>query len=117
MVSSNFIVNNITWTLIFVNPFSNALIDRTGKRTLATTSPVERCVYISSDVGEMLERVLRHEIVHVIMVSYGLNKVLRDLLGAKDVIGIEEFICNIYADYGYEMDYIYSQIITSVYRR
>lgn len=108
MVSSNFIVNNITWTLIFVNPFSNALIDRTGKRTLATTSPVERCVYISKDLrDDKFNIVLKHELVHVIIVSYGLNKVLYSL---KSMLEIEEFICNIYAEHGDELNNLYSRI-------
>ena len=110
----NFSVNRISWTVIFVSPLSNALIDRTGKRTLATTSPVERCVYISNNIyGNKLTKVIRHELGHVIMVSYGLLPDIFKLVRDGDVIGVEEYICNFNAEYGDEITSITREILLS----
>jgi len=108
-----FRVNNITWTVIFVSPLYKALIDRTGQRTLATTSPVDRCIYIDEGLkGKMPTRVLKHELGHVMMISYGLIFDLRKLVNGGDLIGIEEFVCNFNADYGEEIESLTREILS-----
>lgn len=49
------------------------LMDRTGTHTVATTDPIIRTVYLSSDLHDgMLVKVLIHELGHCAMISFNL---------------------------------------------
>lgn len=81
---------------------SPALVDRTGRRTLATTDPARRVIHVSEDAsGPRLYHVMAHELTHACMVSYGL---LDDVRGfAFDHVRAEEWTCAFVADHAREI--------------
>lgn len=100
----NFTMNGRLWTVVFVNPTSSYLIDRTGNYTVATTDPSAHMIYISDDLtGDFLIRVLIHELGHCTMVSYGLIEDIHRMSYPEYWIEIEEWVCNFLADYGFEI--------------
>lgn len=87
-----------------VPPDSPKLIDRTGERRVATTDPVEQCIYLSNHLtGSFLNTVLLHELGHCVMLSYGLILAIRQNLPERLWIPAEEWCCNLIADYGEEI--------------
>lgn len=100
-----FVMNGVVWLVKYVNPDDNVLIDRTGNRTVATTDPITKTVYLSNDLsGDFLDRVFIHEMGHCAMFSFGLLDDIHKMTRKEYWIDMEEFICNFIADYGY---YIY----------
>lgn len=99
-----FWMNGKRWEIIFVDPFSEELVDRTGRLTLGTTDPVLRRVYISEVLtGDCLVRVIKHELAHCVMVSYDLLNDIHRMVKPRYWIDAEEWICNFLADYGREV--------------
>lgn len=99
-----FRINGEHWGVRMVDRSSNALIDRTGERRLATTDPHTMTVYLSSDLsGDMLARVLIHEIGHCVMWSHGLIYELHEMVKPRYWVKAEEWVCNLIADYGVEI--------------
>lgn len=89
------------WRVLYVDPDDPALVDRTGTLTLATTDPETSCVYVSTALsGDMLRRVLVHELGHCAIVSYGLDADIRRMCHPRYWVEAEEFVCNFLADYG-----------------
>lgn len=100
----NFVMNGYFWRVESVSPDSPMLIDRTGNRTVATTDPNTQTVYLSNTLeGSFLNRVLLHELGHVVMLSYGLILSIRANLPQDLWIPAEEWCCNLIADYGAEI--------------
>lgn len=96
-----FYLNGYLWRVIFVDPLDNELIDRTGKRTVATTDPYTGSVYISNTLyGEFLVKVLLHEIGHCAMVSFQLLDDIHRMVHPVYWIEVEEWVCNFIANYG-----------------
>lgn len=94
-------MNGMFWKIGRVPPDSGLLVDRTGRLCLATTSPTDATVYLSSALeGEQLVTVLLHELVHCALWSHGLLGELREMAVPGRQIDLEEWICNILADYG-----------------
>lgn len=61
-----FVVNNTTWNLIFVNPKSEYLRTSKGSYTLGVTDDNKKSVYIANNLPDyMTDKVLAHEITHV----------------------------------------------------
>lgn len=101
-----FVMNNRYWRIIFVEPDSPYLVDRTGSSCLATTDPSTNHVYISSTMQhtpDMLRTVILHELGHVVMVSYDMLGHIRRMIRPEYWVEVEEWICNFVADYGYEI--------------
>lgn len=97
-----FVMNGIAWCVKYVNPGDDVLIDRTGSRTVATTDPVARTVYLSNELsGDFLYRVVIHEMGHCAMFAFGLLDEIHKMTRIEYWIAMEEFICNFIADYGY----------------
>lgn len=95
---------------MFVDPRSDLLVDRTGTLTVATTDPNTRCVYISNALsGDLLNRVLIHELGHCVMISYNLLDDIHRMVYPEYWVEMEEWICNFIADYGL-------QIFTAAYQ-
>lgn len=95
-----FTMNGRTWSVIFVDRFSEKLIDRTGRLTLATTDPSTNTVYISNTIhGELLTRVTKHELAHCVIVSYGLLNDIHRMTYPEYWVEAEEWACNLIADY------------------
>lgn len=97
----HFIMNGILWKVRFVDPSSPYLIDRTKTHRLATTDPKARSIYLSSSLkGDMLTRVLLHELAHCTMFSFGLLQDIHRATPPSRWIEAEEWVCNFIADYG-----------------
>ena len=61
-----FVVNNTTWNLIFVNPKSEHLRTSIGAYTLGVTDNNIKSVFIADNLSDyMTDKVLAHEITHV----------------------------------------------------
>lgn len=93
-------MNDIIWTVRFVHPDSQYLIDRTGRRTVATTDTKTKSVYLSEGLhGDFLKRVILHELGHCALYSYGLLDDIRRFTNPRKIVETEEWICNLIADY------------------
>lgn len=98
---NSFILNGYYWQIKFVDPTDPMLVDRTGIRTVATTDPKAKCVYLSSTLqGDFLTRVLIHELGHCALVSFNLTDDIRKMVRPQYWIDAEEWVCNFIADYG-----------------
>lgn len=99
-----FRMNGYLWEIEWVNPFNDMLIDRTNKRTVATTDPVYHKVYLSNKLeGDFLMRVFIHELGHCALISYHLLEELHDFVYPDRWIDAEEWACNLLADYGFRI--------------
>lgn len=97
-------MNGQFWKILFVDPRSPYLIDRTGDLKLATTDPKTHAVYISSELyGDMLNRVLTHELGHCAIFSYDLLDDIHSVVPLDYWIDAEEWVCNFIADYGFKI--------------
>lgn len=96
-----FAVNGDWWRVRRVPTGSQRLIDRTGLRCLATTDPDEMTVWLDDSLsGDMLDRVLVHEIGHCVIWSYNLIGQLRSMVRPSHWVEAEEWVCDFVADYG-----------------
>ena len=96
-----FVLNGDLWKPVMVDPDDPRLVDRTGSARIATTDPETRCVYLSHGLrGRYLETVLLHEISHCAMISYGLLDSLHAIVPEESWVPVEEWACNLLADYG-----------------
>lgn len=96
-----FFMNGYRWQVVFVNPVSPKLVDRTGTARVATTDPLTRCVYLSSSLrGSFLTKVFVHELGHVAIVSFDLMGDIHRMVRPEYWIDAEEWVCNFIADYG-----------------
>lgn len=112
MNSSQFYCNHILWTVLFVDPYNPVLVDRTNQLRVATTDPLLRTVYLSRNLtGDFLQRVLLHELGHVVMISYNLLDDLHRMVAPRYWVEIEEWACNFMADYGSQIFQISSDIL------
>ena len=108
----SFYVNGRLWRLIFVDPTSSVLIDRTGETRVATTDPVTNCVYLSRGLsGDFLKHVLTHELGHVFMISYGVLNQLHSMSIPRYWVEIEEWICNLLADNATDIESIVNNLM------
>lgn len=107
-----FILNGDFWRVSIVRQNDKRLIDRTGSSRLATTDPSRREICLSNVLsGDMLSRVLIHEIGHATLVSYGLLDELHAMVYPDMWVQAEEWVCNLIADYGAEMQGIAYSIL------
>lgn len=106
-----FELNNDIWHVFVVDPDSDLLVDRTNTRTVATTDPATYSIYLSSNLGgDLLVRVLIHEISHCILVSYDLLGRIHRMTKKRYWIEMEELICNVVANYVMEITKTYIEI-------
>lgn len=97
----SFYMNGYLWKVFFVDPNSELLVDRTGILRIATTDPVTYCVYLSNTLkGDLLNRVLIHELGHCTMISFHLLENIHRMVKPDYWIEAEEWVCNFIADYG-----------------
>lgn len=96
-----FAVNGDWWRVRRVGRGSPVLVDRTGLRCLATTDPGAMTVWLDESLsGDMLDRVLVHEIGHCVIWSYDLIGELHRMVRPSHWVEAEEWVCNFVADYG-----------------
>lgn len=99
--SKRFYLNGLIWKVRVVNYLSPMLVDRSGVRSVATTDPVSRTIYFSSDLsGDMLTKVLIHELGHCAMISYNLIDDIHRMVKQEYWYDAEEWMCNFISDYG-----------------
>ena len=97
----SFGLNGRLWHVVRVGPDSPALVDRTGKRTVATTDDASGIICLSDQIsGDALARVAAHEVAHAAMCSFGLDRELAEMVRPEMRIRAEEWCCNLVADYG-----------------
>lgn len=97
----NFDLNGYIWKIKYVEPYSDVLIDRTGRMTVATTDPETSTVYISTGLErDFRRRVIAHEISHCVLLSYGFVDLIHKYVYPDYWVEAEEAICNYIADYG-----------------
>lgn len=95
-----FVMNGYEWHILRVDPKDPRLVDRTRNVRLATTDPNDLCVYLSNELsGEMITRVLIHELGHCAIFSYGLEHEIHRFVKRRYWVEAEESICNFLADY------------------
>lgn len=114
----SFLMNGYLWSVRFVSPYSSKLIDRTGELRVATTDPEDLCVYLSSALsGDFLLKVLKHELVHCVIFSYGLLKDIHRYTYKELWVEAEESVCNFIANYGDEIIFLAKDIKSKLSRR
>lgn len=107
-----FIINGIFWKIRFVDPRSPYLIDRTGGLKLGTTDPFTHMIYISNELtGDLLNRVVVHELGHCVIFSYDLLNTIHEAVYPEYWIDAEEWVCNFVADYGFSIFSISQDIL------
>lgn len=100
----SFFMNGMLWSIRFVNPNSDILIDRTLSKTVAVTDPETMTIYLSNKLrGEFLTRVVLHELSHAMMISYGYLEQIHRYCKKRYWIEMEELIANLIADRAYEI--------------
>lgn len=98
---NSFVMNGYLWRVVFVDPTSEMLVDRTGTRTVATTDAHTMRIYLSEDLsGTFLVRVLIHELGHCALFSFHLIEDIHRMAKPEYWIEAEEWVCNFIADYG-----------------
>ena len=98
---NSFYMNGYLWHVKIVDPYSPKLVDRTGELKVATTDPIDLCVYLSNRLdGDFFNTVLIHELGHCAMVSFDLIDYIHSHVAPEYWIDVEEFMCNFIADYG-----------------
>lgn len=99
-MDNNISINGFIWDIKIVEPNNLKLIDRTNTARVATTDPINFTIYLSSELeGHFLVTVLRHELCHAVLFSYGLLKEIHNLVPPERWIEAEEWICNLIANY------------------
>ena len=100
-----FIINSITWSIKFVEPYSDYLRRSDGSLTVGVTDFPKRTVYLSELLkGAFLRKVMAHELTHCFCFSY--NIVLD--------IDEEERMADFIATYGEELIYLLDDIMSNI---
>lgn len=99
-----FEINGILWTLLFVDP-NSPYLEMWDRYTIGVTDRSTLTIYIADNLyGEMLYRVLSHEICHAMVMSYGYDMRVPE----------EECMCQVMENHSGEViglaDMLYSQI-------
>lgn len=99
-----FVMNGYLWKVEYVDSTDPMLVDRTGRRTVATTDPDRLTVYLSKELsGDFLIKVVLHELGHCAMHSFGLVDDIHRMVYPDKWIEAEEWVCNFFADYGFRI--------------
>ena len=100
-----FLINNIYWKLSFV-PSNFPLLQRiNGEYSIGACDNLTRTIYINETLtGNLLKKVLCHQITHAAMFSYNVNLSIEQ----------EELIADLISTYGDEIVYITNKIFTKL---
>ena len=99
-----FYLNQTLWKVYYISSSSAYLIDRTGKRKLATTDVKRKIIFIDCTLtGDTLFKVILHEISHAAIDSYGLLKDIYGAVNRSSWVNAEEWLCNYLYNYGLEI--------------
>lgn len=97
-------MNGYLWRILFVDPDDPMLVDRSGYHNIATTDPINRAIYLDSSLsGNLLVKVLIHELGHCALVSFDLLDEIHQMVKPEYWVEAEEWICNFLVDYGFKI--------------
>ena len=100
-----FLINNVYWKLAFVAPDFPLLQRLNGQYSIGECDNLTRTIYINQNLqGNLLKKVLCHEITHAAMFSYNVSLSLEQ----------EELIADLISTYGEEIVYITNKIFTKL---
>ncbi len=90
-------INNETWYIKFVPPYSDFLRRSDGSHALGVTDDNTKTVYINNTLrGHYLKKVLCHEIAHTAMFAYNVELTIQQ----------EELLADLIATYGEEIIHV-----------
>ena len=100
-----FLINNIYWKILFV-PANFPLLQRLdGSFAIGSCDNLTRSIYLNENLqGQLLKKVLCHEITHAAMFSYNINLSLEQ----------QELIADLISTYGDEIIYITNKIFNKL---
>lgn len=100
-----FLINNIFWKIAIV-PADYPLLKRmNGEYTIGACDSLTRTIYISEMVeGDLLKKVLCHQITHAAMFSYNVNLTVEQ----------EQLVADLISTYGSQIVYITNKIFTKL---
>ena len=99
------LINNIDWKLAFVSPDFPLLQRMNGDFTIGACDNLTRTIYINNTLsGNLLKKVLCHQITHAAMFSYNVDLSVEQ----------EELIADLISTYGDEIIYITNKIFTKL---
>lgn len=100
-----FLINNIYWKLAFVSPNFPLLRRMDGEYSIGACDNLTRTIYINETLrGDLLKKVLCHQITHAAMFSYNVDLSIEQ----------EELIADLISTYGEEIIYITNKIFTKL---
>lgn len=100
-----FLINGIKWEVAFVYPNFPLLQRMNGDFTIGACDNLTRTIYINEEIqGDLLRKVLCHEITHAAMFSYNVDLSVQQ----------EELIADLISTYGEEIVYITNKIFSKL---
>lgn len=100
-----FLINDVQWKLAFVPSHFPLLQRMNGDYTIGACDNLTRTIYISEALqGNLLKKVLCHQITHAAMFSYNVDLSIEQ----------EELIADLLSTYGEEVIYITNKIFTKL---
>ena len=96
-----FLINNIYWKLAFVSPNFPLLKRLNEQYSIGACDNLTRTIYLNENLkGNLLKKVLCHELTHAAMFSYGVNLSLQQ----------QQLIADLISTYGEEIIYTTNKI-------
>ena len=103
-----FVINGIKWNIVWCDIGNNNLMRSDGSSTIGMTDWNDRCVYLAKGLkGELLRKVLAHELVHCFCFSYDVYIPIDE----------EERMANWVALYGAELVYLLEDLINTAIKK
>ena len=100
-----FLINNVYWKLAFVSPDFPLLRRESGEFSIGACDNLTRTIYINRNLtGDLLKKVLCHEITHAAMFSYNVALSIQQ----------EQLVADLISTYGDEIIYITNKIFTKL---
>ena len=100
-----FLINNVYWKLSIVPPDFPLLQRPNGSYAIGSCDSLMRTIYINEDIhGDLLKKVLCHEITHAAMFSYRVDL----------SIDQQELVADLISTYGDEIIYITNKIFSKL---
>ena len=100
-----FLINNVYWKLAFVPPDFPLLRRMSGEYSIGACDNLTRTIYINETLrGDLLKKVLCHEITHAAMFSYNVSLTIEQ----------EEIIADIISTYGEQIVYITNKVFNKL---